>query len=71
MTNGPCRLCSWRFSLIEMQAILVALIETFEFSLAEDGSEVLRMPVGLMSPMLKGRLHEGVMMPLKIKALST
>ena len=58
-----------------MQAILVALIENFEFSLPaakpEDAPEILRMPVGLMSPMVNGRFHEGVLMPLKIKALRT
>lgn len=61
---------SWRFALIEMQAVVVALIENFEFSLPEDGTEVLRMPVALMSPMVKGRLNEGVVMPLMVRAIT-
>lgn len=65
----------WRFSLIEMQAILVALIEEFEFSLPaskeQDAPEILRMPIGLMSPMVKGKLNEGILMPLRVKPLSS
>ncbi|KAI0701973.1 cytochrome P450 [Cytidiella melzeri] len=59
----------WRFSLIEMQAILVALIENFEFSLPPTETEIMRMPVGLMSPMVKGRFNEGVLMPLTVRAI--
>ncbi|KAI0826243.1 cytochrome P450 [Irpex lacteus] len=60
----------WRFSLIEMQAILVALIENFEFSLPPTKTEIMRMPVGLMSPMVKDRFQEGVLMPLTVRALN-
>ena len=56
-----------------MQAIVVSLIENFEFDLPasrpEDLPHILRMPLGLMSPMVHGRMHEGVQMPLKVKAL--
>lgn len=61
----------WRFSLIEMQAIIVALIENFEFSLPpkEQRVEIVRKPIGLMSPMVKDRYDEGVLMPLAVKAI--
>ena len=59
----------WRFSLIELQAILVGLIENFEFSLPPEKLEILRMPIGVMSPMVKGRLEEGVMMPLTVRPI--
>ncbi|KAI0089014.1 cytochrome P450, partial [Irpex rosettiformis] len=59
----------WRFSLIEMQAILVGLVENFEFSLPPTPTEILRMPIRVMSPMVKGRLDEGVMMPLTVRAV--
>ncbi|KAI0088171.1 PAH-inducible cytochrome P450 monooxygenase PC-PAH 1 [Irpex rosettiformis] len=61
----------WRFSLIEMQAIIVALVENFEFAVPpkEQNTEVVRKPLGLMSPMVKGRQSEGVLMPLIVKAL--
>ena len=55
--------------MIEMQAVLVALIEKFEFSLPSTKTEILRMPVTLMSPMVKGKLDEGVMMPLLVRSL--
>ncbi|KAI0340347.1 cytochrome P450 [Trametopsis cervina] len=66
---GPRGCIGWRFSLIEMQAILVSLIEHFEFSLPKEGIEVIRMPVGIMSPMVKGRLKEGVLLPLSVRPL--
>ncbi len=54
-----------------MQAIIVALIENFEFSLPdkEQHIEIVRKPLGVMSPMVKGRLDEGVLMPLMMKAI--
>ncbi|KAI0087586.1 PAH-inducible cytochrome P450 monooxygenase PC-PAH 1 [Irpex rosettiformis] len=60
----------WRFSLIEMQTVLVALVQNFEFSLPPTETEILRMPAGLMAPMVKNRLKEGVLMPLTVRALS-
>ena len=57
--------------MIEMQAILVALVENFEFSLPRTETEIVRMPVGLMSPMVKGKLCDGVMMPLTVRALGS
>ena len=57
-----------------MQAILVALIEEFEFSLPSTDKgepiEILRVPVGLMSPIVNGRLKEGIQMPLKVKKIA-
>ncbi|KAI0089302.1 cytochrome P450 [Irpex rosettiformis] len=61
----------WRFSLIEMQAVLVALVQNFEFSLPPTETEILRMPVSLMAPLVKNRMKEGVLMPLTVRALST
>ncbi|KAJ8475067.1 hypothetical protein ONZ45_g15739 [Pleurotus djamor] len=55
----------WRFALIELQAILVEMIENFEFSLPK-GVEILRLPAGIMIPMVKGRMHEGTQMPLNL-----
>ena len=58
-----------------MQAILVELIEEFEFSLPptdNDGPmEVLRAPLGLMCPVVKGRFHEGIQMPLMVKMVAS
>ena len=52
-----------------MQAILVGLIENFEFSLPPGKVEILRVPIAAMSPMVKGKLEEGVMMPLTVRPI--
>lgn len=52
-----------------MQAIVTDLVENFKFELPEDRPEILRAPVGVMSPMLKGRMQEGMKMPLHVTAL--
>ena len=61
----------WRFALIEMQATIVALVEQFEFSVPskEHNIEIVRKPLGFMTPMVKDRLHEGALMPLMVKVL--
>jgi alkylphenol/PAH-inducible cytochrome P450 monooxygenase len=52
-----------------MQAVMVTLIENFEFTLPPTKPEILRMPVGVMAPMVKDQLQEGVLMPLTVRAL--
>ena len=52
-----------------MQAILVALIENFEFSPSPANEEILRRPIGVMSPVVKGRQDEGVLLPLVVRAI--
>lgn len=56
-------------SLVEMQAILVELIETFEFSLPGDDIEIQRVSAGIMVPMVRGRMHEGTQMPLRVSLI--
>jgi hypothetical protein len=52
-------------SLLEMQAILVELIENFEFH-EDEKATIQRVPSGLMIPMVNGRMHEGTQLPLKV-----
>lgn len=59
----------WRFSMIEMQAIATDLLENFKFALPEDKPEIMRLPTGLMSPIVKTRMGEGLQMPLHVTAL--
>ncbi|EKM51869.1 uncharacterized protein PHACADRAFT_262258 [Phanerochaete carnosa HHB-10118-sp] len=56
----------WRFSVIETQAIVADLIENFQFSIPEDKPEIVRVPATIMSPMVKGMMHEGSQMPLHV-----
>ncbi|KAH9885379.1 PAH-inducible cytochrome P450 monooxygenase PC-PAH 1 [Cubamyces lactineus] len=56
----------WRFSIIEMQAILVELIEQFEFTIPEDKPEIIRFPAGLVAPLVKDDMQAGPQMPLRV-----
>ncbi|OAX43385.1 cytochrome P450 [Rhizopogon vinicolor AM-OR11-026] len=59
----------WRFAVLEMQAVLVELIENFEFRFPE-GVEIIRLNAGLMIPMVAGKMHEGAQMPLQVSVVS-
>ncbi|KAF7791574.1 hypothetical protein EIP86_002590 [Pleurotus ostreatoroseus] len=59
----------WRFSVIEMQAIMFDLVENFKFTLPEEKLEILRLPAGLMGPLIKEKPQEGLAMPLRIVPL--
>jgi hypothetical protein len=49
-----------------MQAVLVGIIERFEFAPPPEGVEILRVPAGSMIPVIKGREREGTQLPLHI-----
>ncbi|OCH89199.1 PAH-inducible cytochrome P450 monooxygenase PC-PAH 1 [Obba rivulosa] len=68
--SGGLRGCiGWRFAILEMQAILVELLENFEFSIPDDKPEIQRVPAGLMVPMIRNKMHLGTQMPLKISVV--
>ncbi|GJE88903.1 cytochrome P450 [Phanerochaete sordida] len=56
----------WRFSVIEMQAIVVDLVENFRFAIPDDKPEIIRAPTMTMGPMVKGKMQEGFQMPLHV-----
>ncbi|KAH7920396.1 cytochrome P450 [Leucogyrophana mollusca] len=69
MTFGGVRGCiGWRFALLEMQAVLVELIERFDFQFPE-GVEIIRLNAGIMIPMVKGKMQEGAQVPLRVSLL--
>ena len=49
-----------------MQAILVELIEHFEFNIPEDKPEIIPYPAGIVAPLVKSEMHRGPQMPLRI-----
>lgn len=57
------------FRVLEMQAILTELIETFEFAKPKQGLDIMRVPAGIMVPMIRGKMHEGVQMPLQVSVV--
>ena len=52
-----------------MQAIMFDLVENFKFTLPEEKLEILRLPAGLMGPLIKEKPQEGLAMPLRIVPL--
>ncbi|KAI0829070.1 PAH-inducible cytochrome P450 monooxygenase PC-PAH 1 [Trametes gibbosa] len=56
----------WRFSIIEMQAILVELIEQFEFTIPEDKPTIISFPAGLVAPLVAEDMQAGPQMPLAV-----
>lgn len=53
-----------------MQAIMFDLIEHFRFTLPEEKMEIRRLPAGVMSPVVKEKMHEGLYMPLRVTLVS-
>jgi cytochrome P450 len=68
---GPRSCIEWRFSVLELQAFLVELISTFEFSLPPGVpyESVRRESSVLMSPTIEGEAEKGVQLPFRIKAV--
>ena len=60
-----CR-CRWRFTVLEIQAVLVELIENFKFALPDEKPEIQRVPAGITIPMVKNKWGLGSQMPLRI-----
>ncbi|KAI0745004.1 cytochrome P450 [Earliella scabrosa] len=61
----------WRFSIIEMQAIVAELCANFQFSLPSEKVIIKRAPLGIsMGPMIVGQEELNVAMPLKISFVS-
>ncbi|KAL0572020.1 hypothetical protein V5O48_009941 [Marasmius crinis-equi] len=55
-------------SVTEIRAIVVGLLEAFEFSLPEGGLELQKLPGGgILHPMVRGKLHEGPSLPLVVR----
>lgn len=68
-SSGIRSCIGWRFSVLEMQAILVELLENFEFSPPPDDIEILRVSVGVMGPMVKGSKSGRLELPLTVTPL--
>ncbi|THH11303.1 hypothetical protein EW146_g8088 [Bondarzewia mesenterica] len=69
--SGGLRACiGWRFSVVEMQAILVALLENFEFSLPKDSDKkkIQKKPTAIMVPLVEG--YHGSWMGLNVKTVT-
>ncbi|KAK7692524.1 hypothetical protein QCA50_004154 [Cerrena zonata] len=66
---GGTRACiGYRFSLVEMKALLFALVRSFEFTTSLTAEDfIIKQPAVVARPMLKSDLRKGVQMPLILK----
>ncbi|KAF9237603.1 cytochrome P450 [Melanogaster broomeanus] len=68
--SAGVRACiAWRFALLEMQAVLTELVEHLVFEFPE-GVDIIRLNAGNMVPMVRGKMEEGVQMPLRISVIN-
>ncbi|EGN99109.1 hypothetical protein SERLA73DRAFT_181928 [Serpula lacrymans var. lacrymans S7.3] len=64
--SAGIRACiGWRFALLELQAVLSELVETFVFQYPEE-MEIIRLNAGIMAPIMKGKLEAGIQLPLQV-----
>ncbi|KAL0058259.1 hypothetical protein AAF712_015083 [Marasmius tenuissimus] len=67
-SGGPKGCIGWRFAFMEIQAIVVGLLERFEFSIPPglEIEPVCPAAITLVAPSVKGKEKEGPQLPLKI-----
>ncbi|KAI0767221.1 cytochrome P450 [Fomes fomentarius] len=65
--GGPRACIGYRFSLIEMKAIIYTLVRAFEFELAVPADDVQKKSAVVQRPILKSDPEGGSQMPLLIK----
>ncbi|KAI0719202.1 cytochrome P450 [Fomitopsis betulina] len=65
--GGGNKAClGWRFTVLEIQAVLAVLLGNFEFTLPDDKPDIQRVPAGVTIPMIRSKTQLGSQMPLKI-----
>jgi len=68
-SSGVRNCIAWRFAMLEMQAVLIELLENFEFTLPDD-VDIIRVYGGTMTPMIAGQTDQGTQMPLIVTPIS-
>ncbi|KAF9462391.1 cytochrome P450 [Collybia nuda] len=69
--SGGVRSCiGWKFAVLELQAFLVEMIGTFEFSLTPESQRIRREGALVMIPTVEGEVEKGAQLPLKVKLAS-
>ncbi|EIN07525.1 cytochrome P450 [Punctularia strigosozonata HHB-11173 SS5] len=65
--GGPRACIGYRFSLVEMKALLFVLVRAFEFKLAIPSSEISKTTAVVTRPMVKSERKHGNQLPLLVK----
>ncbi|KAF8162780.1 cytochrome P450 [Crassisporium funariophilum] len=69
--GGPRACIGYRFSLLEMKALLYTLIRAFEFDLAVPHKDIVRKSTAVQRPMLVTDPDNGHQMPLLVRQVSS
>ncbi|KAK0449910.1 cytochrome P450 [Armillaria borealis] len=65
--SGGVHSCiGWRFVVMEMQAAVFELVESFEFSPPKEDLQIKRQPAFIMLPMVRDEVSKGTQMPLHL-----
>ncbi|RPD78482.1 cytochrome P450 [Lentinus tigrinus ALCF2SS1-7] len=65
--GGPRACIGYRFSLIEMKALIYILVRAFEFELAVPPEEIMKKSAIVQRPLLRSAPSEGSQMPLLVR----
>ncbi|PIL29242.1 cytochrome P450 [Ganoderma sinense ZZ0214-1] len=65
--GGPRACIGYRFSLVEMKALVFTLVRAFEFELAVPASDVVRRATIVTRPLLRSAPEQGTQMPLYVR----
>ncbi|KAH9951981.1 cytochrome P450 [Amylocystis lapponica] len=65
--GGPRACIGYRFSLVEMKALLFILVRAFEFELAVAPEDIVKRSAIVQRPLLRHEMKRGPQMPLLIK----
>ncbi|KAK0204546.1 cytochrome P450 [Desarmillaria ectypa] len=65
-SSGVRSCIGWRFAVIEMQAAVFELLESFKFSFPKEGLQIKRQPAFIMLPMVRDEMSEGTQMPMHL-----
>ncbi|KZT74142.1 cytochrome P450 [Daedalea quercina L-15889] len=66
--GGPRACIGFRFSLVEMKALLFTLVRSFEFELALPKEEITKLGGIVDRPFVKQEKHKGARLPMKVRA---
>jgi len=65
--GGPRACIGYRFSLVEMKALLFTLVRAFEFELAVPATDIMKKTMIVQRPLLRSDPNSGNQMPLLIR----
>ncbi|KAI1792354.1 cytochrome P450, partial [Ganoderma leucocontextum] len=65
--GGPRACIGYRFSLVEMKALVFTVVRAFEFELAVPASDIMSRATIVARPLLRSAPEQGTQMPLYVK----